>query len=239
MFSRTARDGSSDDERFSERLSALKRQGASVLVVGSVRTHHRRSICRRLLGQASAQSRRRVLVSTTGDGIAISDSDSELAPVKRVNYAAQTRTAAAGTTPDDHSGPSDVAPTQPTIDGPVTTLGDLGIAISDAIGSFETEAAGLEPAELRVGVDSLVPLLEEYGTEPVFKFVHLTSARVSEVDGMVHYHLPTDRDAEVVSVLTPLFDILVELRERDGTLQERWSITDSDHDSGWLSIDQP
>lgn len=243
MFSRTDRDAGSDDERFSERLSTLKRQGASVLVVGSVRTTSRRNVWRRLLGRATAQPRRRILVSTTGDSDTLDLSQLDetglnSSTVERVRYAAQTRSATA-TAPE--TGPeSPSAGPQPTNDVPTsaTTLTELGVAISSAVETFDAEANGLEPAQLRIGVDSLVPLLEEYGTGRIFKFVHLTNARAREADGMVQYHLPTDRDADVVTVLEPLFDIVVELRECSDGFQERWSITDSDHDSGWISIDQ-
>lgn len=242
MFSRKNWGGGSDDEQFTEELSQLKRRGASVLVVGSVRTDQRRDVCRRLLGEATSQPRRRVLVSTTGESHDVSyliDDDigaREPQSLKLVSYATQARSATAsdtGSSATNSSAPSiDDSPTE------TATLADLGIAISNAIEEFETETNGLSPAELRVGIDSLVPLLEEYGAERVFKFVHLTNGRTRDIDGMIHYHLPMDRDSDVVSVLAPLFDIIIELREQNGVRQERWSINDGDHSSGWISIGQ-
>ncbi|WP_121743828.1 DUF7504 family protein [Natronorubrum halophilum] len=238
MFSRNDWSSGSNEERFTEELSQLKRRGASVLVVGSVRATQRRDVCRRLLGEATGQPRRRVLASTTGDSHDIShllDGNVDAAEsVKLVNYATQARSATASETGSKRSIPLDeVSPVE------TTTLADLGIAISSAIESFETSSDRLAPAELRVGIDSLVPLLEEYGTERVFKFVHLTNGRARATDGMIHYHLPLDRDSDVVSVLAPLFDIVIELREQNGVFQERWSIHDGDQTSGWVSISQP
>ncbi|ELY50714.1 DUF7504 family protein [Natronorubrum bangense] len=240
MVSRNALGGESNEERFSNRLSQLKRQGASVLVVGSVRPAQRRHLCRRLLGQATAESRRRVLVSTTGtrhdasellEGISGSQATNTL-----IRYATQARGAAAS------AGDSDTMdPIAPSIDdSPVTTttLAELGIEISNAIETFDGESNGLAPAELRVGVESLVPLLEEYGTEQVFKFLHLTNGRAKTVDGMIHYHLSMDSDSDTASVLAPLFDIIIELREQNGVPQERWSIADGELHSGWVSVSQ-
>lgn len=239
MFSRKDWESGSDGEQFTETLSRLKRTGASVLVVGSVRPHQQRDVCRRLLGQATAQPRRRVLVSTTGDSHDVShqfDADINASDtLKHVSYATQARSTAATDTSSDtiESDAPSLEASQTT-----TTLADLGIAISSAIEELETEADGLAPAELRVGIDSLVPLLEEYGAERVFKFVHLANGRTRDTDGMIHYHLPMDRDSDVVSVLAPLFDIIIELREQNGDFQERWSINDGDQSSGWISIDQ-
>lgn len=231
MFSAKDRQEEPTDDSFTEELSQLKRQGASVLVVGSVRPEHQRSASRRLLGHASDRDRRRVLVSTSsGDHHSLVEDSSISDELRFVTYESQTRGAVASEPIDDH--------TTPTIgDDGITadTLGDLGIAISSAIEDFETDADGLEPSELRVGVDSLLPLLEDYSTEQVFKFVHLTTGRVKDVSGMVHYLLPVEPDADVVPVLKPLFDVIVELREQPSGLQERWSLPNSGHCSGWLA----
>ncbi|MFC4541125.1 hypothetical protein ACFO5R_04185 [Halosolutus amylolyticus] len=231
MFSAKDREEEPTDDSFTEELSQLKRRGASVLVVGSVRPEHQRSASRRLLGHASERDRRRVLVSTSsGDHHSLVSEPSISDGLRFVTYGSQTRSAVASEPIDDH--------TPPAIDDDGTTadtLGDLGIAISSAIEDFETDADGFEPSELRVGVDSLLPLLEDYSTEQVFKFVHLINGRVTDVDGMVHYLLPVEPDADVVPVLKPLFDVLVELQDRNNCLQERWSLPDSGHCSGWLT----
>lgn len=238
MFSRKGWGSGSDDGQFTAELSQLKRQGASVLVVGAVRTEQRRDVCQRLLGQATAQPRRRVLVSTTGEGHNMSHlvdaDDIESGTTTRVSYETHSRSAAAsnsGSQPME-SVSADESPIT------TTTLADLGIAISGAIEESEHDDTSLAPGELRIAVDSLVPLLEEYGAKRVFKFAHLTNGRTRDADGMIHYHLPMDRDSDVVSVLTPVFDIVIELRDRNGVFQERWTINDGDHSSGWLSIEQ-
>ncbi|NUB90495.1 hypothetical protein HTZ84_15515 [Haloterrigena sp. SYSU A558-1] len=240
MFSRKGWGSGSGDEQFTAELSQLKRRGASVLVVGAVRTEQRQEVSRRLLGQTTSQPRRRVLVSTTGESHTMSHladgDDAESATTALVNYETQSRGAAAA----NNDSQSMESVSVQSDDSPTTaaTLADLGIAVSDAIEEFERDATSLAPGELRIAVDSLVPLLEEYGAERVFKFAHLTNGRTRDADGMIHYHLPLDRDSDVVSVLTPVFDIVIELRDRNGLFQERWTINDGDYSSGWLSIGQ-
>ncbi|QLK24785.1 hypothetical protein HYG81_11750 [Natrinema zhouii] len=218
-------------DEFSDELSRLKRQGTSVLVVGSVQPDQRQDTCQRLLGCGADRLRRRILVSTTGESHPVShfvdDTSSERLSV--ITYDTQARSAAA------------TAPAaSPSIDPSTTdvdTLADLGIAISSAVESFEADADVLEPAEVRVGIDSLLPLLEEYGKQRVFKFLHLINGRTRSVNGMAHYHLPVERDAQIVPILSPLFDVIIELREQNGECQERWVIDDGAYSSGWLTID--
>lgn len=217
------------EEAFSDELLRLKRQGASVLVTGSSRSDHRRNAYRRLMGCTADRVRRRVVVSTTDTHHYVSQVLADVDPetLSVIAYGEQTRgVAPSGPTP----GPSN--------DGSITkvdTLADLGVAISSAIDAFETDASELEPAEVRVGIDSLLPLLEEYGAQRVFKFLHLINGRTQHIHGMSHCHLPVNRDAAIVPMLSPLFDVVVERRERHGDTQERWILDDGAHCSGWLS----
>jgi len=216
-----------NEDGFSNKLARLKRQGASVLVVGSVRPDHRQDTCRRLFGCTTDHVRRRVLVSTT-DG-----------PHPASHHVDTTDRETVSTITHDTRACSATATTStvsPSIDpSTVDTLADLGIAIADAIDVFEADADILEPAEVRVGIDSLLPLLEEYGHRQVFKFLHLINGRTQDVDGIAHSHLPVERDARIVPTLSLLFDIVVEIREHDGDYQERWVINDGAERSGWLS----
>ncbi|AGB36087.1 DUF7504 family protein [Natronococcus occultus] len=222
------------DDAFIEELSRLKQRGASVLVVGSARASQQAETCRRLLGHATDRSRRRILVSTTAGRASIESivSDYPTDSYRLIRHDIDVRSASVATGSHEPI---------PSTDGPVTmtdTLADLGIEISNAIESFESDADGLAPSELRIGVDSLLPLLENYGDERVFRFIHLTNGRVRTTNGMIHYRLPVDRESDVVSVLTPLFDVVVELRTHNGTRQERWSLKDESLCSGWISTTQ-
>jgi hypothetical protein len=231
MLSGTDRAGRTG-EAFSDELSRLKREGTSVLVVGSVWPDHHLDVSQRLLSCGSDRIRRRVLVSTTSGPHHVSrfagDADSNTLSV--ISYDAPDHGVAPETTPSRRS--DETAITK------VHTLAGLGTAISNAIDAFETDANGLEPAEVRVSIDSVGPLLEEYGKQRVFKFLHLINGRTQHVGGMAQYHLPVDRDARIGTILSPLVDVVVELRKRNGDAQERWIIDGGAHSSGWLPVDR-
>ncbi|APX97310.1 DUF7504 family protein [Natronorubrum daqingense] len=237
MSSRDSWGETTSEGQFTKTLSQLKRSGASVLVVGAVDTDYRRDICHRLLGQSAARSRHRVLVSTLGRPYRTTDvlDAAQLSsdPLELISYETHARSVST-----DNNGSTFVERSSTALEqtpARTTSLTDLAVEISRAVDTLEASNDGFEPAALRVGVDSLVPLLEEYGVERVFKFVHLTTGKVQDSSGMIHYHLPLERDADAVSLLEPLFDIVVELRERDGEFQEQWSINEGNRSSGWIS----
>lgn len=233
---------SSADGEFAGELRQLKREGASVLVVGTIQPEQREDVCTRLFGHASDEQRRRIAVSATDRSAWQPSNDDEPTPAtfRHITYDAPARGATTS-----HTGPTDTGrePTTATTHSPsvvsshseARTLAELGIAISSAIEYFDTDANGLEPAELRLGIDSVLPLLEAYDRENVFTFLHLVNGRVTDVDGMIQCHLPVERDATVVSVLSPLFDVVLEVRERADGYEERWSLKDGDLESSWIS----
>jgi hypothetical protein len=112
-------------------------------------------------------------------------------------------------------------------------LTDLGIAVSEAITEFEAQGT-LDPAELRVCFDSLTPLVDR-DRERLFQFLDLLNGRIRRASGMGHMHLPMDRESELVHLLEPLFDAVIELRVKDNEPQQRWYLPDEDIQSGWIS----
>ncbi|WP_312911604.1 DUF7504 family protein [Natronosalvus caseinilyticus] len=248
LSGKDCRDGTTE-RAFADELSRLKRRGASVLVTGVVEADQRQVIASRLLGTAPEEDRKRIVISTPGTEFDIErlvdDAGSGTAEI--VSYQGTARSVSAGTTETAETAkttgiatPS--APPTPGTEAPMTTaetLGDVGVAVSSAIERFERDGdSGLEPGMLRVGVDSLVPFLEEYGKEAVFQCLHLLNGRTRAAGGIAHYQLPIERDASTVSILTPLFDVVVELRERNGVAQERWLLTESNLSTGWVPITQ-
>ncbi|MFC7213570.1 hypothetical protein ACFQO4_05665 [Saliphagus sp. GCM10025334] len=215
-------------------------------MTGVVEADQRQVIARRLLGTAPEEDRKRIVISTPGTEFDIErlvdDAGSGTAEI--VSYQGTARSVSAGTaeTAETTGIATPSAPPTPGTEVPTTTaetLGDVGIAVSSAIERFERDGdSDLEPGMLRVGVDSLVPFLEEYGKEAVFQCLHLLNGRTRAAGGIAHYQLPIERDAGTVSVLTPLFDVVVELRERNGVAQERWLLTESNLSTGWVPITQ-
>ncbi|MFC7231671.1 hypothetical protein ACFQMM_10050 [Saliphagus sp. GCM10025308] len=180
-------------------------------MTGVVEADQRQVIARRLLGTAPEEDRKRIVISTPGTEFDIDrlvdDADSGNAEI--VSYQGTARSVSGDTmeTAETAGSATPSAPPTPGTEAPVTTaetLGDIGVAVSSAIERFERDGdGGLEPGELRVGVDSLVPFLEEYGREAVFQCLHLLNGRTQAAGGIAHYQLPIERDASTVSILTP------------------------------------
>jgi hypothetical protein len=121
-----------------------------------------------------------------------------------------------------------------TVEGSIT---DLGVAIGTAIREFDAVAGDLDPAELRVAFDCVATLLSEYDRQTVFRFLHLLANDVRTVEGMGHVRVPESLDSEIVRLLAPLFDAVVELRLDGREPQQRWHFRDADLTSEWLPID--
>lgn len=204
---------------FAQTLATLKREGSNVLLVGAVPTDAHGTLCHRLLGDPGDESRYRLFVTggcERGPGTALADDG---ATVRTVDYSSLEPTATGGAEPSGR-----------------TPLGTLGIEIADAVDEFEGAADGLEPSQLRVCVDSLVPLLEEHTAEKVFRLLHMTTSRVVDVRGMGHYHLPLERDHEAVRLFEQLFDAVVEIRARAGGYEQRWDLRNRETATDWLPV---
>lgn len=205
---------------FARTLSALKERGSNLLVVGTTYEQGHAAVCERLLGETDAE-RRRLLVRTDSQcGAVPADDDARLRTVER-------RTPGFG----DPEGEAAVSQRVPR-----GAIDDLQRAAIDGLNAFEEAADGLEPGELRLCVDSLRPLLIEHPEGRVRRFVEQVGNRVSTVDGMSHFHLPTQSNDRYVSLLTPVVDAVVEVRTHQRKPQQRWHVFDGAVDSGWLSL---
>lgn len=217
------------DRAFAAALQTLKQDGCSLLVVGSAPDSTYQTVCRQMLGDPTYATRRRLFVATDRDvatacNLLSTTVRQDPSTVRVLAFKSGARSTTAQS-PQPSSVPVDY------VDG--TTLTDLGVAISEAIAEFEA-LADLDPAELRVCVDSLTPLVE-HDRETLFRFLDLLNSRIRSVSGMGHVHLPVDRETELVHLLEPLFDAVVELRVKDSQPQQRWYITDADIQSGWIT----
>lgn len=218
---------------FTRALAALKRRGSNLLVVGA-HSGVQLDACRRLLGDDDAGIRRRLFVFTdsaigVADRLGGGEHDPDHATV--IRRESRTRSAAAA------GGSAEVPPAPipaATIDEDeeLTALAD---AVVDAIAEFDAAAGGLDPAELRVCVDSLRPLLDDHDDEAVRRFLEPLTDEVRQVRGMGHFHLPVALDDPAVDPIAPLFDAVVETRMTE-TPEQRWHLRDGDLTSQWLTL---
>lgn len=214
---------------FAERLSELKSRGSAVLVTGADTAEAHVDLCGRMFGDHSVESRRRVLVITDGTvthGHRMLP-ESGAVPATTVVPASVTRGTASATTA--LQGAEVVEP-----EG--DSLGHLGLAITEAIEHIESCHAPLTTSELRLGVDSVAPLLDAHGEQRVFEFLAVVTRYLTSLDALGHAHLPLHRDAYVARLLAPLFDVVVEVRIRDGQPQQRWHLDDETITSRWLRL---
>ncbi|WP_222919236.1 hypothetical protein [Natrinema sp. SYSU A 869] len=209
-----------DRATFARTLGALKREGSNILLVGAAASTHE-TVCQQLLGAAQRDSRYRLFVTNADDHVTCQRiTNGETDRIHTIDYsksALETGPESAG-----ESG-------QPS-------LGTLGIEIIETIDEFDDVADGFDPSELRVCVDSLVPLLREYDTETVFRLLHMTTSRVDQAQGMGHYHLPFAPDHDAVNLLEPMFDAVVTVRSRDGIDEQQWYLRKEDATTDWLEL---
>lgn len=221
-----------ESDRFAAYLSELKERGSATLVVGELPREYYASFCDDMLGDSAAGPRCRLRVTT--------DEVSDLA--KRVESgpsaaAGRPQTQHVVTSFDTRSATSASAIArehEPVTHVDDASLAALGVTISREIEKFEELNDGLEPAELRVCFDSLLPLIKEFGEEQVFKFLHILTGRIRSTSGMGHFHLQVESDDLVVDKFAEIFDAVIELTTRNEQLIQCWHVRDRDITSGWI-----
>ncbi|WP_135852935.1 DUF7504 family protein [Halorussus salinus] len=221
--------GSGANPRFSKWLANLKQTGSNILLTGEVPDAVSARASRYLFG--SADRRFRVLALTDQT---IRNADTRL-PTDTSRDAPETWVI------DQRSGERSVPATARGFMPDSDTLQtddaqQLCDEVQAAISFYAEETDGLDPAELRVGVDSLFPLVREdrATTERVLRTL---CATVRGVQGMAHYHLRVPDDDDLVTELGDLFDARVELRKRPRrNPEQRWHALDIDAVTPWMEL---
>jgi KaiC/GvpD/RAD55 family RecA-like ATPase len=114
-------------------------------------------------------------------------------------------------------------------------LTGIGMQFSDL--ANDAEDAGLE--RVRVGLDSLSPMLMYVDIQRLFRFLHVFTSQIAGKDWLgVFVVEPTSHDDQAVNTLQQLFDGVIELRVTDdGTREARVRGIDG-ADAGWVALDQ-
>lgn len=217
-----------ETDEFASRLRELKANGSATLVVGSGAKEEHVALCRKFLGDDTAGARHRLLVFTNGT-FAIDER------IPNGLGAHDTRVITASTTRSTSISASETADVNIINLGDVS-LGDIGVAIVEGAKAIEQRHGPLEPTELRVGIDSLAPLLDAYSERAVFHFLVLATTIFHRFDALGHVHLPVDRTAYMARLLAPLFNAVVEVRVRGDDTQQRWSLDGGAVTSSWIPL---
>lgn len=220
-----------DYTRFTEFLEDLKTNGCGLLITGDETSQTRAQASRRLLGESDpageVSPRRRLLITTDDsvhpedylpDGVTPGDD-----AVRIVSPGGFSRGATAAS---------------PTAEQQQSPLADIETQVDFAIADLLREDAP-DPGVFRVGVTSLLPLIESVGETPVKEFVAVLVARVRGWNGMVHLHYPVPDTEARHSQLNDFVDARIEIRNRENHHAEwLWHTKNAVIDSSvtWLSI---
>lgn len=207
-------DSDADAATFSQELAVLKRRGSTLLVVGSVGEPTALHACRRLLGEEGPPPRRRVVATT----------DADPAPDRRL--------------------PAGYDPSRATIvENGVQTRGankaaeltlDQETLEDEIFAAIHDQAEGdLAPAELRICLDSLRPLVAADKRRSLTLLNRFADVVVDH-RAIGHVHLPVPYDHPTVDLLAPSVDAVVELRDGDPP-EQRWHLR-SGIETGWLPL---
>lgn len=216
-----------DTAEFAQALSGLKRNGSNLLLVGAGCEEAHLAASRRLLGSDDTDSGRdRLLVMAGAD----TDEQTRLSTVEpetvvTLHHGGFTRGAVASGVPNDAFG-----------SGVSDGLETLEREVDDAVSGIEATHGSFEPSQLRVCVDSLVPLVDEYGLQATYAFLRRLTDVVRERRAMAHYHLQVPLDDSHVKALTPLFEAVIELRDGPDGPEQRWQLTEYGVSTDWIGI---
>lgn len=263
------RDGGPPDERlarFQSVLRRFKREGSTLLVVGDAPREVFTRASASMLGDPDAR-RWRVVVPTdaTPESIAerlpagsrplaettavldyapssrSSEVRSEATEIPVRSEATETADQTSTTDPSEATVASEADATVADAD-----LDELRSALVAAVCEFRDRS--FRPAEVRVAVDSLAPLLDDHGAAAVRRFLRAVRECVYDCDAMAHYVLPEPYDGERCQRLAGEFDAVVELRApaEDGSAsgtasgsrpaEERWHLPASGVTMPWVPV---
>lgn len=215
--------------RFSKWLANLKQVGSNILITGEVPDSVSAQASRNFFGRADRRFRVLGLTDQT-----ITSADSRL-PADS-SFSDPTTWII-----DQRQGERSVPATASGVTDELNPLktddaSQLCEEVRTAIDFYDAEADGLDPAELRVGVDSLSPLVER-DLDATERALRTLGATVRGVQGMAHYHLRVPAADEIVEDLMHLFDARVELRKRPRrTPEQRWYAPDIDAATPWMEL---
>lgn len=118
-----------------------------------------------------------------------------------------------------------------TVSGPSDLTG-IGMELTDIYETFVNQGA----QRVCVGIDSISTLLMYTDVQTVFRFVHVTTGRVSSADGLGVYAIdPDSHDDQTVQTINQLFDARIDVRADDGDPKLRVRGL-TDQPSGWQSF---
>ena len=235
---------SDDEARFLDVLEQLKVDGCNLLVVGDAPRQLFTEASAGLLG-GTDETRYRLLAITDASSRSVVERlpDPEETPgtlaetTEVVNHASPPRSVV------EADGSPEAPPLTDISERRVVDpqLAGLQADLAEAMAAFDRRAGGLDPAQLRVGVDSVGALVENYDADVVRRCLRVVTGYVRDYDAMGHYVLTEPYGSDRAERLAGEFDAVVEIRAVDGAkrdhhAEERWHVPSHDLTTDWLPL---
>ncbi|MFC3478446.1 DUF7504 family protein [Halobacterium litoreum] len=234
--------GRIDAEAFSNELAELKRGGCNVLVRSDARG--RDPACERLLG-APELDRHHVFLTTASDVDTVLDRHrprrTDAGSFAVVDATPDTRSVASATPSTAGPTPTPFQTDDDWYEG-VDSLTDYETLFDATDRALDRVAAGADgPGEVRLCLDGLDPFLDAAGDdaseERLFRFLHLLTGAVRDVNGMGHAHVSANVDDDVLATFEPLFDATLTIEAAGaGAARQRWRLHDSGRVTDWFQF---
>lgn len=221
-------------ESFASYLEELKQNGGGLLITGTASAQTRAHVSRTLFGDVETKpegqipppTRKRLLLRTDDQlpaadylpgGVLVDDDDVRVVDARSMGL---TRSAA-------------VPPATEVADQFTEIEREMDAALADLI---RTDAP--EPGVLRIGVTSLVPLLEHGGIPITLQFLSLLIAKATVWKGVAHVHYPVSESEARGSVFTNFVDAWVQIRDTERGPEWLWHTMEPEVDEplSWLPI---
>lgn len=234
----------SDDSEFANVLRELQADGCNLLVVGDAPRRLFTEASGSLLGGVGERRYRLLAVTDASPQSVVErlpDPDATPGSFSRtteiINHASPPRSvvdADDGVELPSLGGLSERQVVDPQLAG-------FQAEFAEAMATFNRRAGGLDPAQLRVGVDSLGSLFSHYDDGVVRRCLQVVTGYVHEYDAVGHYVLTEFYESEQVQRLADEFDAVVEIRpvdpeRHDHDAEERWHVHSHDLTSPWLPL---
>lgn len=111
-------------------------------------------------------------------------------------------------------------------------------ALRHEIAELERDHGGFSPAQLRICVDVLPPLMVKEDNVSVEAFLDALDQMAAETKGMVHCILPLAHDAPLTERFIPYFDVTISLRlTEEGIAQQQWYLPVTNYRTNWFPVE--
>jgi hypothetical protein len=212
---------------FADALKRYKSTGNNTLVVGTLSQSVACQLSRTHFG-AVDESRYRVLAVTNPNGQIEQRFPPQLSSVdqdEKTRVITYSTTARGGASTTAHARP--IESTGPDLESDGGD--DLDAFKQTLFGEIESlhdeSTGGFEPAQLRVSLDGLEPLLGMFGADAVDSFAQAVTSVIRTYDGMGQFFLSYPRSHPVVEALEEHFEIILTIeKQTDGSYSQQWDL---------------